>query len=319
MTDRVTRARSLSLLVPIASMLLGPFAPLGPRLAHASNPRAVAQCTDAAVSGQRLRAKGTLRAAVERFAICIAPECPGIVRRDCGRWIAELQDAMPSMVFRVVDASGQDVHEGHVLFDGESLVDKLDGRAVPVDPGAHRIAYVSASGTKAAERIEEDIVVREGERNRLHVFHLPDKNAGKAPVPKPSAPAPIVSPAPPPPPAPAPSPWPWILGGSGLAALGVGVGFWYAGTDAHSNLGSTCAPSHSCSDSDVSRAKTQLVVGDVLGAVGIAAVATAVVWLVLRQSSARPSSASPSGQGQGTPTKAARAADCPTPLVTCAY
>lgn len=238
----------------------------------------VARCTDAAVEGQQLRAKGSLRKASERFAVCTAPECPGIVRRDCGKWLGEVEEALPSLVFRVLDARGDDVREGQIFFDGEVLAAGMEGRAVSVDPGEHRFAYVNGQ-----EYIEQDVVVREGERNRHLLFRIPDKGGAAKSA---SAPAPALADTPDPVPAAraSQSPWPWILGGAGLVSLGVGGGFWYAGNNAHGDLGDTCAPTHSCADADVSRAKTQLLVGDILVGVGAVAITSAIVWLVTRPS-----------------------------------
>ncbi|WP_394832119.1 hypothetical protein LVJ94_36940 [Pendulispora rubella] len=229
------------------------------------------RCTEAAVSGQKLRATGALRAASERFALCLARDCPGVVRRDCGKWLGEIGEAMPSMVFQVVDAQGNDVHDGAIFFDGEELTGAMQGRAVPVDPGSHVMAYVQGD-----ERVEQNVVVREGERNRHLQFRLANRNVPVVPS-FDKLPSSDAAPAPT-----SPSPWPWVLGGAGVAALGIGTGFWIAGTNAHDDLGSSCAPTHSCSDDDVSSAKRKLVVGDILIGVGVAAVAAAVVWLVTR-------------------------------------
>jgi hypothetical protein len=244
-----------------------------PRTAHAINKNAVARCTEAAENGQRLRANGELRAAAKQLAICVAHECPALVRRDCGKWLEETSDATPSLVVNVVDPDGKDIKEGQIYFDDEVLADKVDGRATSVDPGAHRVAYVN--GTK---RVQEDVVIREGERNRTVVIHLPG--------PKTVAPPPPPGPGPglwtTPPPRPTPSPWPWVLGGAGIAAGGVGSVFWYLGSDAHASMGSTCAPTHTCKDDAVQRAHTNLVVGDILVGVGALAVTTAFIWLLTR-------------------------------------
>jgi len=261
---------------PIALLLLVVSSLHAAPVSAAGNHRAVARCTEAAVAGQKLRATGALRAASQRFALCIAPDCPGVVRRDCGKWLGELGEAMPSMVFQVVDAQGSDVHDGAIFFDGEELAGAMEGRAIPVDPGSHLLAYVQGT-----ERIEQNVVVREGERNRHLQFRLANRNVPVVPslsqLPTSDASPPART---------SPSPWPWVLGGVGVAALGVGTGFWIAGTNAHGDLGSSCAPTHSCSEDDVSSAKRQLVVGDILVGVGVATVAAAVVWLVTRHNAA---------------------------------
>ena len=72
------------------------------------------------------------------------------------------------------------------------------------------------------------------------------------------------------------------LGGVGIAAPASSAVFWGLGVSERSNLASTCAPTHACSDSDVSRARSKLIVGDVLAGVGLLAVGAAV-WFWLRR------------------------------------
>ena len=241
---------------------------------------AVARCTEAAEDGQRLRASGQLRAASQKMTVCIAPECPALVRRHCAKWREELDDAIPTIVVRVVDARGHDVQTGKIRVDGAEEAEPGDGRAIAIDPGSHTIAW-----TRGEQRVAEDVVVREGERNRAVVLTLgaaadpgPDRGGTTAP-PRPLDPVP-----------PAPSgstPWPAVLAGAG-AAVGIGGGvFWYLGTRDHAHLESTCAATSSCAPSDVSHAKTELVVGDVLVGISVAAISTAVVWFLLRDAAPR--------------------------------
>lgn len=242
----------------------------------------VAQCTDAAESGQRLRASGHLRAAAKQLATCTAPECPAVVRRHCAKWREELADTIPSIVVRVVDAKGNDVQAGRILFDDEVLAEAVDGRALAVDPGAHRVAWVQGN-----DRLEQQIVVREGERNRSVVLAAapPDGASASPPAPAPaSSAAAAARPVDAPPPAAEPakrSPWPWIVGGAGVVAGLAGGAFWYAGVRSHDDLEGSCAPTSSCDAADVSHAKTQLAAGDVLVGVAAVAITTAVIWLVL--------------------------------------
>jgi hypothetical protein len=56
--------------------------------------------------------------------------------------------------------------------------------------------------------------------------------------------------------------------------------FWASGLSDHSSLGSTCASTHSCSQSAVDAGKAKLVAGDVSGGLGILAAAAGVGILV---------------------------------------
>jgi hypothetical protein len=251
----------------------------GLTLATASAVADTKRCINSAEQGQQQRKEGKLLAARSSFVACTASDCPAVVRRDCARWMDELDATIPTIVVKLEDEDGHDVVDGRVLLDGETLSGTSTGRAFSVDPGTHRVAWMRPGGD-----LDEEIVVREGERNRVVVL-------------RPKTQRPVEHPPPPPPPPPpggpspsrASSPLPWIVGGAGVVVGGVGALFWGLGLHDRSNLESTCAPSHTCSDSDVHASRTKLIVGDVLVGVGIVAVAAAV-YLLIRPDDA-PSSA----------------------------
>jgi len=99
--------------------------------------KAQQQCIVAAESGQQLRSSSKLLDARKAFGICTANGCPAVIRRDCGRWIDEIDLATPTITVKLEDASGAEVAEGRVLMNGEPLLRAADGRATPIDPGAH--------------------------------------------------------------------------------------------------------------------------------------------------------------------------------------
>jgi len=244
-------------------------------LASAPSPAAAApkkpqqQCIAAAESGQQLRSSSKLLEARKAFGACTANVCPAVIRRDCGRWIDELDIATPTITVKLEDATGAEVAEGRVLMDGEPLLRAADGRATPIDPGVHRFAWLRDEGSN----VEEQFVVREGEHNRVLVLRVAPGTLG------------------PPPPvsheAHAASPVPWIVGGVGVALVAAGGIFWGIGLNDRSTLSSTCASAHTCSQSDVEASHTKLVIGDVLLGVGVVAIVGAV-YLMLRPSSDPP-------------------------------
>jgi hypothetical protein len=227
--------------------------------AHADTKR----CIGAAEQGQQQRRDGKLLAARSSFVACTASECPAVVRRDCAKWIDELDATIPTIVVRLEDEEGHDAVDGRVLLDGETLSGATSGRAFSVDPGSHRIAWMRPGGD-----LDEEIIVREGERNRVVV--LRPKVAEKIPPPPPPLP----------PPAKTKSSIPWLVGGAGLVVGGTGALLWGLGLNDRSNLQSTCASAHTCADSDVRASRTKLIVGDVLVGVGVVAIAAAVYLLV---------------------------------------
>jgi hypothetical protein len=234
----------------------------------AAAPKKQQQCIAAAESGQQLRSTSKLIEARRAFGACTANTCPAVIRRDCGRWIDELDLATPTITVKLEDATGAEVAEGRVLMDGEPLPRASDGRATPIDPGVHRFAWLRDEGSS----VEEQFIVREGEHNRVLVLRVPPVTLG------------------PPPPvtreAPAPGPLPWVVGGAGVALATAGVIFWGIGLNDRSTLSSTCASSHSCAQSDVESSHTKLVIGDVLIGVGLVAMVGAA-YLFLRPGSER--------------------------------
>jgi hypothetical protein len=252
-------------------------------------------CVRAVEHAQVVRLDGKLREAREGFVTCARPVCPAAIRQDCTRWVAEVDASLPSVVFEAVWTDGGDVTGMTVLLDGKPIAGAEPGRAVALDPGEHTFRFE----VPGAAPVETRNVIREGEKNRiLRVTFTPLA----PPAPSAQATAPVVSPAPAPASSSAPAPtnlWQpvppvdrrstasrrapvplaaYILGGVGLAGLG---GFAYLGlkgTGELDSMRSTCG--HTCSPSDVTAARNEILAGDILGYVGLAAAGVAV-WLVL--------------------------------------
>jgi hypothetical protein len=216
-------------------------------------------CNSAAEEAQRLRHEGKLREARVQFVACVRNECPAIVRNDCTKWLADLDTAIPSVVIRAVDGSGADVTQATVSVDGEPLTTSLDGKEIPMDPGLHAFRFERAG----AAAVEQRMVIREGEKHRIISITF--------------------APSPPEPPTRGEDAsqagtvagegrrsiaLPLVLLGAGAVGLGVAAYFWTSGLQERSTLQSTCY-SH-CTDAQVDAARTKLVVGDVVAAVGIA-------------------------------------------------
>ncbi len=219
------------------------------------------RCIEAAESGQQLRGSGKLMEARKAFGVCTAPACPAAVRRDCARWIEEVDAAQPSVSVRLEDDAGHEVTEGRVLVDG-NVVKPSAGRAVPIDPGAHHFVWIRSDGN-----VEEELVVREGEHNRTIVLRQP--RAATVANPPPADKPPVASSA---------SVVPWIFGGIGIALLGGGTAFWVSGLAQRSDLERSCAAAHACAQSDIDASRTKLIVGDVFVGVGILALAGAAYF-----------------------------------------
>ena len=226
------------------------------------------RCIEAAETGQQLRGSGRLVAARKSFAVCTSPSCPSAVRRDCARWIEEVDTALPTVAVRLEDENGKEVPDGNVVLDDGASIEPSAGRAVTIDPGAHRFTWLRADG-----KIEQEVVIREGERNRAIVLRVSPSTT------------PIVGPDRPPPPPPSSShssPLPLIVGTLGVAAIAAGGAFWFVGLRERSNLEQTCKDAHTCAQGDIDASRTKLIVGDVLAGLGVVALAGAL-YLFLSQ------------------------------------
>jgi hypothetical protein len=241
---RVTRALALGALLGLA------------RESSANADDVVRACIDASTAGQTLRQQGRLLGARDRMIECARDACPAVVRSHCARWLAEVDERTPTIVVRAQDEAGKDLVDARMFVDGKPS--RLDGRAVPLDPGEHVVAV--EAGTR---RKEERVLLVEGEASRLVLLRVaPALPAGsrEAPSARESTRVPVGA---------------WILGGAGLAALGVATYFGVAANGQLQDLRS-CSPH--CSSAQTQPGRTDAVAFDALLVGGGAAVGVALVW-----------------------------------------
>src|SRR5882724_84046 len=125
-------------LFPVLGILLGLLA-LAQR-ARAADPT-TADCIAANDGSISSRNDHNLRAARAQLLVCAASACPADVRTECTRRVAEVNAAMPTVVFAAKDQTGKDLAAVKVTMDGEPLADRLDGTALSVDPGEHSFVF----------------------------------------------------------------------------------------------------------------------------------------------------------------------------------
>jgi hypothetical protein len=138
-------------------------------------------CVAAADQGQLLRDGGKYEDALVQFTGCAEDRCPTIVREQCGVWLGQVMDAMPTVVFAATDAAGNDLIQMRVIADGRPLAEVLDGRPVRLDPGPHEVRF-EAPGRPSSVI---DVVLRAGDKNRVVTALVGDPLAdhrGPAPV-----------------------------------------------------------------------------------------------------------------------------------------
>jgi len=120
------------------------------------------ECAVAAEKSITLRKQHELRAARSELLVCAAASCPDMIREECARRVAEVNAAIPTVVFEARDDAGRDVSAVAVTMDGAKLTDRLDGTAIALEPGEHTFTFESAD----APAVKRTFVVREGEKDR---------------------------------------------------------------------------------------------------------------------------------------------------------
>ncbi len=272
------RRRSFPSCAPIPFFTACFVALVGVR-AGAAEPNEKEQCINSAERGQQLRDDGKLQLAHRAFAQCAREACPALVKTDCAQWLREVDEKTPTILLKASDAAGAELTNVIVLMDDTSIAATLDGRPVPVDPGEH-LFHFEASGSPA---VEQRVVIRPGEHDRLIQVKLVDPAAvvaqatAPAPIAPQSAPAaePLETPTTPETaeaPARAVSAIPlatWILGGVAVAAFGSEA---YFGLTSLNDRNAALAPggcSPRCGSSEKSSIQTRFAIADASLGVGL--------------------------------------------------
>jgi hypothetical protein len=217
------------------------------------------RCIAASEQGQQLRDSGNYRAARDAFAQCARDPCPAIVRRDCTRWLSDVTQLWPSVVFGARDPAGNDLTSVSVTVDGAPVASTLDGKPFQLDPGEHVFRF-EAKGLRAVER---QLLVRAGEKSRLVLAQFGDA-APETPPPttaegttKSAADAPVPTGV-------------WVFGGLALVAFGTEAFFGVTGLNDRSSLESQpCAKTATCNPDDVNSVRTKFTVADIALGVGL--------------------------------------------------
>ena len=121
-------------------------------------------CIASHAAGQREVNAGRLILASELFVSCASSEeCPNAIRAECVERYRDVEKSTPTVIFSVVDEHGKDLTDVQVYSTDQLLAQSLNGRSVTVDPGKHVFRFILPGG----EAISEDVLIREGEKNRI--------------------------------------------------------------------------------------------------------------------------------------------------------
>jgi hypothetical protein len=260
-----------------------------------------AACKVAYKTAQEREQSSRLREAQELYLACSKVACGAFMRPECTTKYTQLQSDVPSVIPVVTDETGAAKVDVQVKMDGELLTSKLDGRALPVDPGMHEFQFSTDAGVIATEKV----MIMVGQRNSPVAVSLakhgqrtlaasvtlpaPANRSSLEPHATPSklstdkaAPPKMVSESSPVEESPdmaAPEPrrksagaLPYIIGGAGVLGLGAGALLTVWGKKDNDALGQ-CSPN--CLSSSVSRVKTLYTVADISIGVGAAALGVA--------------------------------------------
>jgi hypothetical protein len=260
-------------------------------------------CAQAYVETQRLQRTAQFRAARQQAVTCGQDTCSATVRSQCSEWLESIERALPTLVLDARDASGAAIASVRVEANGELLAERLNGRALELDPGEYLLRFQHGE-----QLVEQRTLIRESEKYRtleVRFGPVPEPPAAGlahepalALVPLPATPATSVAtslvssssepasglaPLPPgaalAPDSPAPIPTAsYILGGLGLAGLTTFAILASSGYASEQQLRKTCASA--CEPDQVNSVRSRYVAADVALGVGVASlVAAAAVWV----------------------------------------
>jgi hypothetical protein len=230
-------------------------------------------CVTASSDAQDLRAANRLREARAALLVCSAATCNPVVRSNCEKWLAEVEEKQPTVIVRALDRAGREAAGARSTIDDRPV--ELDGKAVAVDPGWHVLR-----ATLGENVAEAKILVALGEKGRVLEIRLSPRPTSEASFRE--------EPAAPPPPRPAPPDaarphrdltLPLALGGVGIVALGSFVLFEIVGHSNYADLERGCFVTKTCTNADEDPVKAQFVVAGVSVAVAaVALTAAAIVY-----------------------------------------
>jgi hypothetical protein len=252
------------------------------------------QCVASSEHAQNFRDEGKLVAARAELLVCAAEACPTVIRKDCADWLVDVDARLPSIILDARDAGGHDVAAVRVSLDGVLLVARIDGKAIPVDPGEHTLRFTPEQGAP----VEQRLVVRERDKGRLVRVVLP--SADPASAPPASAPPPVKKEAEPPA-VPAERRIPlvsYVLGGVSLVGVAGFVYFWLSAVSEAKDLQQTCA-SRGCVESDLSPPRTKATISAVSLGVGVGAALVSAGFVVFQRPSVGAVRVAPTNEGLG--------------------
>src|SRR5258706_12896711 len=92
-----------------------------PSTAAPSDESVTNECLDAIEAGQLARKAAKYRDARARFTTCARSSCPSAVVRDCARWLDELDQIQPTVIFSARHSAGHETAAIQIGVDRQPL------------------------------------------------------------------------------------------------------------------------------------------------------------------------------------------------------
>lgn len=248
-------------------------------------PPTVNQCLDAHEQSQAARQAGDLLRARVALRQCSAAACPNLVSRDCVGWLAEVEQQIPSVIFRAT-RDGSDLIRVRIFEDDRELTSSITGTPLELEPGVHHFrAELEGSSPQ-----EATYVLQAGDKARVVSFEF----VAPKPAPAPVTPPPAATTAPTPPPAderarPVPTVT-YVLGGGAIAAAITGGVLGGMALSEHNRLQDSCAPV--CPTEKLDRMSNLALAADISFVVAALVGGAALYTYVSRPSASPPAHAS---------------------------
>jgi hypothetical protein len=226
-------------------------------------------CIQSYEQTQTLRKQSRFREAHDEATKCARSECPVVLSKDCTKWLGELEQSIPTIVFDVKSTGGEELTLVKVTMDGKALVEKLDGKAVTMDVGPHTFRFESTDPKVGGQPVEQKIVIHEGDKNRKVSVTLggaakPPGGGGAQVTTNDGGDRPIPIST-------------FVFGGAAVLGLGIGTVFAISGSSKEGDL-DACRPN--CPRDDVNSVSTSYAIADVLLSAGfVSAIAAVYIFL----------------------------------------
>jgi len=243
------------------------------RAAHADTK----SCVASHASAQREAKAGRLKLASQLYTTCGSDnECPEQLRTECAELLDKVRATIPTVIFSVLDENGKDVSNVRVFSTDELITEGLNGLAIEMDPGKHRLRFLLPWG----DVLSSDVLIREGEKNRLIQVKIEKPAAEPAAAKEPPKPQPEQAP---PPVARKPPVAAWVMTGVAVAGAGAFTTFALLGNSQKQKI-DACAPACDPTYKNTRNTlKTDYLLADI--SLGVAVVSTAVATYLFVSSS----------------------------------